>query len=64
MIEELKVIAEIFKNATDGALYAYLAFIGYQLAKTSLIVFPILNGVKFLADKIFVDERKNENKTD
>lgn len=60
MIEELKIIAEIFKNATDGALYAYLAFILYQLAKTSLIVFPILNGVKFIVSKIVVDD-KNEN---
>ena len=60
MIEELKVIAEIFKTTTDSALYAYLAFIGYQLAKTSLIVFPILNGVKFLASKIFIGDSSED----
>ena len=60
MIEELKIIAEIFKNATDGALYAYLAFIAYQLAKTAMIVFPILSGVKFIVSRIFVDENSKD----
>lgn len=63
MIEELKIIAEIFKNATDEALYAYLAFILYQLAKTAIIVFPILAAVKFTVGRIFVDA-SSENKKD
>ena len=56
MIEELKVIAEIFKNATDGALYAYLAFIVFQLAKVCLYVFPITSLIKFIVGKVVVDE--------
>jgi len=56
MIEELKVIAEIFKTTTDTALYAYISFIMYKLAHTSLIVFPTFFGVKFLISRIFVDE--------
>ena len=59
MIEELKIIAEIFKSATDGALYAYLAFLAYQLIKVALIVFPILSGVKFIFNKIFVEDNSN-----
>jgi hypothetical protein len=56
MIEELKLISEIFKTATENALWAYLAFIFYKLAYLSLIVFPILSAVKFIANKVFIDE--------
>lgn len=58
MIEELKIIAEIFKNATDGALYAYLAFIVYQLIKTSIWIFPIVGLVKYIVNRLVVDENK------
>ena len=60
MIEELKIISEIFKNATDNALWAYLVFIVYSLGKTALIVFPVLSGVKFITSKVFVDENSKE----
>lgn len=56
MVEELKLIAEIFKNATDGALYAYLGYLSYSLLKVAIVVFPILSGVKFIVNKVVVDE--------
>lgn len=58
MVEELKLIAEIFKNATDGALWAYLGYLTYELVKLSILVFPIVSGVKYIIDKVVVDETK------
>ena len=61
MIEELKIIAEIFKNATDGALYAYIGYLFYGLLKISLIVFPISSVIKFIVSKSFIVEENDEN---
>ena len=61
MIEELKIIAEIFKSATDGALYAYLGFLGFQLAKTAIIVFPIVSTIKFIFKKAFIHEDSKDS---
>lgn len=58
MVDELKIIAEIFRNATDGALYAYIAYIVYQLAKVSIIVFPVIGAVKLFINKVFISEDK------
>lgn len=53
MIEELKLIAEIFNQASDTALYAFLAFGFFQLAKSALFLFPILAFLKFAVTKAF-----------
>ena len=44
MTEELKVIAEIFNNVTDGAIYGGLAFLAYKLVVdiTPWVVFYLL----------------------
>ena len=54
MIEELKLITELFKNATDNALYAFLGYGLYNLAKISIITFPIYRGFVFTVDRMFV----------
>lgn len=56
MSEELKLIVELFSKATDGALYAYVGYLGYSLAKTALIVLPCVSAVKFIVNKVFVSE--------
>ena len=58
MTEELKIIAEVFSNATDGALYAYLGYLGFTLAKVGIIVIPICSTVKFITNKVFISEDK------
>jgi hypothetical protein len=58
MVEELKLITDLFSNATENALYAYITYILYQLLKTSLIVFPLVNVTKFVFKHIFVKEEK------
>lgn len=60
MIEELKLITELFKSASDNALYAFLGYGIYNLIKTSIIVFPIYKGFTFLIDRMFVKEAKKE----
>ena len=60
MIEELKLITEIFKNTTDAALYAYLAYLGYGLAKLGLVVIPSYKAITFTVGRIFVSENSNE----
>lgn len=59
MVEEMKIIAEIFSNATQNALYAYILYLGYSLGKIALIVLPIVNCVKFITNRIF----KNDSET-
>lgn len=56
MIEELKLISEIFKTATENALWAYVVFVFYKLAYLSLVVFPIASVIKYIVNKVFIDE--------
>jgi len=61
MIEELKMIAEIFKTATDSALYAYVSFMIFKIISTAIVVFPILSTIKYLINKVFIGG-SNEDK--
>ena len=61
MIEELRLITELFKSATDNALYAFLAYGVFNLLKLSIITFPVYKGFTFLVDRMFVkQENSNE----
>lgn len=60
MAEELKLIVDLFKNATENALYAYVSYLVYGLAKISIIVFPVASTVKYISNKLFVDETKKD----
>lgn len=57
MIEELKIISEMFQGLTDGALYAAIGFMVYKLFYLALIVFPCVSAFKFLIQRMFVNER-------
>lgn len=64
MIEELKLIVELLKGATDTALYAFMAMGVFKLAKTSLLIFPILGTIKFIFKNLFeVDNHEKNEKT-
>lgn len=53
MIEELKLITELFKNATDNALYAFMGYGIFNLLKLTIITLPIYKGFMFLIDRMF-----------
>jgi len=57
-LEELKLILTIFKDATNSALLAYVAYILYGLVKVAIVVFPALAAFKFLISRMFVSETK------
>lgn len=63
MIEELKLIVELFQSATDKALYAFLAYGMFNLLKQAMIVFPIVHAIKFFISRAFVGGN-NETKKD
>lgn len=58
MVEELKIIAEIFSNATNSALIAYSLYLLTPLIKTAMIVIPVYKGFTFLISRMFVNETK------
>lgn len=60
MIEELKLITELFKSASDNALYALLGYGLYNLIKISIITFPLYKGFTFLVDRMFVKEKEDK----
>lgn len=53
MIDELKLLVELFQGATQTALYAFLAYGAYKLASLALIVLPIYKAVIFLISAMF-----------
>lgn len=61
MVEELKIIMEIFKGASETALHAFIAYGAYKLVYLSVIVVPIYKFATFFVDRAFVKEGKNES---
>ena len=62
MIEELKLITELFSTATDNALYAFLGYGIFNLIKLGMISFPIYKGFVFLVDRMFAKQENESEK--
>ena len=61
MIEELKLITELFKTATDNALYAFIGYGIFNLLKIAMYVVPGYKAFIFLVDRMFVGKNEDKN---
>lgn len=57
MVEELKVIAEIFSNASQAALTAYILYLLHSIGKIAIVVIPLVSCVKFIVNRMFVNDK-------
>lgn len=59
MVDELKILAEILKGVTDGALIGAITYMVLNFLKTPLIV-GIVGYVGVTITKLFVEKDKNK----